>query len=81
MERCLMFHHILPGARCQFRIRAVEIHPGQCHVELRLAFRVIARVEEALRFLFVGRLETRLFAGDFVFEVEHAPRAADQTEG
>ena len=47
---------------------------------MRLTLRVVVRLEDALGLVLVARLETRLNAGDFVFEVEDAPGAADQTE-
>jgi len=47
---------------------------------VRLQLRFIAGLKDALRLVFVGRLEAGLNAGDFVFQVEDAPRALDQTE-
>jgi hypothetical protein len=75
-----VIHHLLPCPRCQFGISAVEIHPRQRQVEVRLTLRFVVRLENALSFMLVARLEALLFAGDFVFEVEDAPRTPDQTE-
>ena len=47
---------------------------------MRLALRFIVRLEDALRFVLIARLETRLIAGDFVFEIVDAPGTPDQTE-
>ena len=47
---------------------------------MRLALRVVFRLEQALGFDGIAGLETRLLPGDFVLEVEDAPRASDQTE-
>ena len=44
-----VFHHLLPGPRGQFGISAVEIHPRQRQVEVRLALRFVVRLEDALR--------------------------------
>ena len=38
------------------------------------------RLKDALRLVFVARLEAGLDASGFVFQVEHAPRTPDQTE-
>jgi len=75
-----VFHHLLPRPRGQLGISAVEIHPRQRKVEVRLALRFVVRLEDALRFKLVARLEALLFAGDFVFEVEDASGTPDQTE-
>jgi hypothetical protein len=75
-----VFHHLLPGPRGQFGISAVEIHPRQRQVEVRLTLRFVVRLEDALRLRLVTRLEALLFAGDFVFEVEDASGTPDQTE-
>ena len=61
-------------------ICAVEIHPRQRQIEMRLILRFVVRLEDALRLMLIARLETRLNAGDFVFEIEDAPRTPDQTE-
>lgn len=37
-------------------------------------------MEQALRFLWVRGFEAGLRAGDFILEVKHSPRTADQTE-
>ncbi len=47
---------------------------------MRLTFRLVMRLQDALRLVLIARLETGLLTGGFVFEVENAPRAADQTE-
>ena len=47
---------------------------------MRLALRIILRLEQAPGFNRIPSLWTDLDAGDFVFEVEDAPRAPDQTE-
>jgi hypothetical protein len=47
---------------------------------MRLALRFVVRLEDALRFVLVARLEAGLLAGDFVFEVEDASGTPDQTE-
>jgi hypothetical protein len=47
---------------------------------MRLILRFVVRLEDALRLVLIARLETRLNAGDFVFEVEDAPGTPDQTE-
>ncbi|HTY85949.1 MAG TPA: JAB domain-containing protein [Candidatus Acidoferrum sp.] len=52
----------------------------QRQVEVRLTLRFVVRLEDALRFVLIARFETRLNAGDFVFEVEDAPGTPDQTE-
>ena len=70
---------------CHVRVASLgsapfEIHPRQRKVEVRLALRFVVRLEDALRFKLVARLEALLFAGDFVFEVEDASRTPDQTE-
>ena len=47
---------------------------------MRLNLRFIVRLEDALRLVFVARLEACLLAADFVFQVEDAPGTPDQTE-
>lgn len=49
-------------------------------VQVRLAFGLVAGLDQALGFRLVAGFETGLFACDFVFEVKHAPRALDQTD-
>jgi hypothetical protein len=61
-------------------ISAVEIHPRQRQVEVRLTFRFVVRWEDSLRFVLIARLKARLNASDFVFEVKDASRTPDQTE-
>ena len=75
-----VLHHVLPRPRCQFRISAVEIHPRQGQIEMRLTLRFVVRLEDALRLVLVARLEAGLLTGDFVFEVEDASGTPDQTE-
>jgi hypothetical protein len=75
-----IFHHLLPRPRGQLGISAVEIHPRQRQVEMRLTFRFVVRLENALCLRFVACLEARLLAGDFVFEVEDTSGTTDQTE-
>ena len=47
---------------------------------MRLAFRFVVRLQDALRLVLIACLEARLLAGDFVFEVKDTPRTTDQTE-
>lgn len=75
-----VFHHVLPGARGQLGISAVEIHPCQRQIEMRLAFRFVVRLENALRLKLVAGLEAGLLAGDFVFEVKDTSGTTDETE-
>ena len=75
-----VFHHLLPRPRCQLGISAVEIHPRQRQVEVRLTLRFVVRLKDALCLKLIACLEALLFAGNFVFEVEDAPRTPDQTE-
>jgi hypothetical protein len=57
----------------------VEIDARQLQVHRRLRVRFIPGVEDPLGLASVSRLEADLNSVDFVFEVEHAPGAADQT--
>ena len=45
-----------------------------------LTFRFVMRLEDALRFVLIARLEARLLTGDLAFEVEDASGTPDQTE-
>jgi len=74
------FHHLLPRPRGQLGISAVQIHSRQRQVEMWLTLRFVVRLEDALCLVLVARLEAFLFAADFVFDVEDAPRTPDQTE-
>jgi hypothetical protein len=64
----------------QLGISAVEIHMCQRQVEVRLALRFVVRPENALRFMFIARFETRLNSAQLVHQIEHTPRTTDQTE-
>ena len=75
-----VLHHFLPGARAEFGIGAVDVHPGQREVEMWLALGFVVGLEEPLRLVAVASLEAGLLSGRFVFEVENAPRALNQTE-
>lgn len=63
------------------RRRSYSLVPAPHCIELRQGLGIIPGGQDALRDLGVAGFETRLFARDFVFEVEHAPGAADQTAG
>jgi hypothetical protein len=75
-----VLHHLLPRPRCQFGIATIQTLPRQRRNELRLNLRFVLCLEDALRLKLVACFETPLFAGDFVFEVENAPRTSEQTE-
>ena len=62
------------------RISAVEVHPRQRQVEVRLTLRFVVCLEDALRLKLVACLEALLLAGDFVFEIEDVLGTPDQTE-
>jgi hypothetical protein len=47
---------------------------------MRLILRFVVCLKDTLRLKLIACLETLLFAGDFVFEVEDAPWTPDQTE-
>ena len=47
---------------------------------VRLTFRLVVRLENALCLLLVARLEAGLSASSFVLEVEDAPGTPDQTK-
>ena len=47
---------------------------------MRLIFRFVVHLEDALRLVLIARLETRLNAGNFVLKVEDTPGTPDQTE-
>jgi len=47
---------------------------------MRLAFRFIVCLEDALGLVLIACLETRLLTGDFVYEVKDASRTPDQAE-
>ena len=75
-----VFHDLLPRPRPELRVRAVHVHASEGEIEMRLRLRLVVSLEQTLRLGPVSGFETRLLAGDFVFEIENTPGALDQTE-
>jgi hypothetical protein len=79
-DRSLTITHCSVDQEPLIGISAVEIHPRQRQVKVRLHFGFIVRLEDSLRLMLVARFEAGLMTGDFMFEVEDAPGTPDQTE-
>ena len=55
-----VLHHFLPGAGDEFGIGAVDVHPGQREVEVRLALGFVVGLEQPLGLGLVAGLEAGL---------------------
>lgn len=70
-----VFHDLLPGARGEFGIGGVEIHPRQPEADGRHPFRLIHGVDPLFRFRLHASLEAYRVARHVVECIPHAPRA------